>query len=86
MLYKRGTTRNLGTLGGTESHAFGINSAGQVVGQSTNSSGAWRAFLYTSGAMKDLNTLIASGTGWTITEVRNARNSSTVTPRTSWPL
>jgi probable HAF family extracellular repeat protein len=73
MLYNGSSTTNLGTLGGTESHAFGINTAGQVVGQSKNSSGAWRAFLYTGGAMKDLNALIPTGTGWTITEA-NAIN------------
>lgn len=48
---------DLGTLGGTESRANGINSIGQVVGRSNVSGGGHHAFLYTGGAMTDLGTL-----------------------------
>ena len=57
---------DLGTLGGDEALAFGINSAGQVVGRSMTDTGATRAFLWTSGGadgpannpqMRDLGTL-----------------------------
>jgi probable HAF family extracellular repeat protein len=37
----------LGTLGGTGSHAFGINPRGQVVGVSSTASGEGHATLWT---------------------------------------
>ena len=48
---------DLGTFGGTRSLAWGINSSGQVTGSALDSSGNWRAFLYSDGAIKDLGTL-----------------------------
>ena len=49
---------DLGTLGGARSCAYGINAAGQVVGEaSTDSSATLHAFLYSGGTMKDLGTL-----------------------------
>jgi probable HAF family extracellular repeat protein len=49
---------DLGTLGGSESTAIGLNDAGQVTGSSTTASGARHAFRW-SGAegMRDLGTL-----------------------------
>ncbi|MGI4791115.1 MAG: hypothetical protein ACRYFS_19990 [Janthinobacterium lividum] len=55
-------TDDLGTLGGTSSVAYGINTAGQVVGSAQASDGTYHAFLWTpngsSGTMVDLNTLV----------------------------
>lgn len=48
---------DLGTLGGSESAAIGINARGQVVGGSTTASGEGRAFLWEKGTMIDLGTL-----------------------------
>jgi probable HAF family extracellular repeat protein len=52
---------DLGTLPsgsyGPNSLAWGINAAGQVVGDSGSSNGNQHAFLYSNGAMTDLGTL-----------------------------
>src|SRR5262245_59554934 len=48
---------DLGTLGGSSSLAYGINDAGQVVGEATTSGGYGHAFLYQNGGMADLGTL-----------------------------
>ena len=51
------TFTDLGTLGGTNSIAYGINDVGQVVGYATTSSGTAHATLWDSGAPTDLGTL-----------------------------
>jgi probable HAF family extracellular repeat protein len=48
---------DLGTLGGKESVAYGINERGQIVGGSQTGTGASHAFLWESGKMRDLGTL-----------------------------
>jgi probable HAF family extracellular repeat protein len=52
---------DLGTLGGRESHAYGMNDRGQVVGDAITATGASHAFLWDKGVMTDLGTL--GGTG-----------------------
>jgi probable HAF family extracellular repeat protein len=59
-LYSGGQVQDLGTLGGYQSFANGINDAGQVVGESAIGP-TTHAFLFTGGAMQDLGAL--SG-GW----------------------
>src|SRR5260370_37084392 len=51
------TIKDLGTLGGNRSFAFGINNRGQIVGESITASGSGHAFLFENGAMVDLGTL-----------------------------
>ncbi|HEX8369860.1 MAG TPA: Ig-like domain-containing protein, partial [Pyrinomonadaceae bacterium] len=48
---------DLGTLGGAESAAYGINNSGQIVGYAFNAAQKRRAFLYANGQMQDLGTL-----------------------------
>jgi len=52
-----GKVFDLGTLGGRDSQAYGINSHGQIVGGSLRADGVRRAFLYKDGKMSDLGTL-----------------------------
>jgi len=57
-LYSGGVMMNLGTLGGSNSLAFDINDAGQVVGRADIvGGGSSDAFLYSGGVMTDLGTL-----------------------------
>jgi probable HAF family extracellular repeat protein len=70
-----GTMTDLGTLGGTISEAWNINGAGKVVGQSKTAAGTNHAFVYSNGAMTDLNSQIAVSAGWTLTSA-NAINDS----------
>ena len=48
---------DLGTLGGRNSYAYGINAGGQVVGGACITGGANHAFLYNGSTMHDLGTL-----------------------------
>jgi len=51
------TITDLGTLGGSNSSASGVNDYGQVVGTATTVYGVSRAFGYSAGVMYDLGTL-----------------------------
>ncbi len=65
----------LGTLGGTYSSAAGINDFGVIVGSSKNAAGIANAFIYTGGAMTDLNSLITDlPTGFSLTGVSAINN------------
>ncbi len=57
-LYDSGIMHDLGTLGGTCSHAYGISNTGQVIGGAYLSGDTGEhAFLYESGTMRSLGTL-----------------------------
>jgi probable HAF family extracellular repeat protein len=63
-LWEDGAMQDLGTLGGSRSYAYAINTSGQIVGYATTPSGEDRACLWESGAIYDLNGLIHNGSGW----------------------
>lgn len=65
---------SLGTLGGQESQAFGINDSGQVVGGAQDSSGNMRPFRWANGTMTDLGTL--GGSSRSVLHRAEAINSS----------
>ena len=72
-LYSNGAMTVLGTLGGSNSAANGINNNGQVVGNSFAVVGnspfqTQDAFLYSNGKMIDLNSLIDANSGWTLVD------------------
>jgi probable HAF family extracellular repeat protein len=60
-----------GLLGTDHGEAWGLNDAGDVVGQSKDAGGADLAFLWTSGTMYNLNDWLAAGSaGWTLASAR----------------
>ena len=58
---------SLGSLGGTNGVANALNNSDQVVGWSQIAGGAQHAFIYSNGTMQDLNLLIPSLSGITLT-------------------
>ncbi|MGD0519249.1 MAG: PEP-CTERM sorting domain-containing protein [Thermoguttaceae bacterium] len=78
-LYSGSTITDLGTLGGTDSHALGINASGQVVGYAyTTGNAAYHAFLYSGSTMIDLNTLIDPLSGWTLSDAQAINNAGQI--------
>lgn len=59
-----GTMKDLGTLGGTASGAYGVNDFGKVVGYSYDELGQSRAFVWYGGTMFDLNAMLPEASGW----------------------
>jgi probable HAF family extracellular repeat protein len=62
-----GSLKDIGTLGGNNGYSLGINYNGEVVGCSQTSDGDDHAFIYSAGKMKDLNSVLLNGLGWTLT-------------------
>jgi probable HAF family extracellular repeat protein len=74
-VYGNGTMKNLGVLPGSNvSRAYDINNKGQIVGASATSAGdswAWQAykpFIYSNGAIKELPSLGRGGTAYSIND------------------
>src|SRR5690349_12610164 len=56
------TITDLGTLGGNDSFAYGVNASGQVAGSSFKNGSFDHAFLYSGGTMHDLGVLPGTNT------------------------
>jgi probable HAF family extracellular repeat protein len=65
-LYINDQEYDLGTLGGSQGIAYGINNPGQIVGSATTVDEVDHAFLYDGSQMIDLNSLIPPDSGWTL--------------------
>ena len=62
---------DMGTLGGQESAAYGINNQGDIVGASATLYDPFmHAFLWRKGKMIDLNRFIPMRSGWILREAR----------------
>lgn len=57
VLWQKGQHIELGTLGGSNSRAFGINERVDITGAAQTANGAFRAFLWRQGKLEDLGTL-----------------------------
>lgn len=83
-IWVNGQATNLGTLAGPsappviESFARGINDLGQVVGVSITANYEAHAFLYRDGTMLDLNSLVAPGSGWLLTNAHDIDNAGRI--------
>ena len=61
--------QDLGTLGGSSSLAYGINSSGDIVGSSyIPESENTHAFLWMGDGLLDLNSLVPNDSGWELNE------------------
>jgi probable HAF family extracellular repeat protein len=70
-LWSDGRMIDLGTLGGTNSYAWGVNDRGDVVGASETADGRRSAFLWQDGVMIDLGALTGSPGGGYASAINN---------------
>ncbi|HEX3820197.1 MAG TPA: hypothetical protein VHW45_07685 [Candidatus Sulfotelmatobacter sp.] len=71
--------KDLGTFAGNTSSLWGngINDSGVVVGRSTFQN-TYHAFVYSSGKIKDLNSMIPAGSGWVLIEADDVNASGQI--------
>ena len=78
-LYDGGSITDLGNLPGSlYSTAYGINDFGQIVGTTYTGSYADKAFLYSNGAMSNLNSLIDPASGWYLNSAQAINDSGQI--------
>jgi probable HAF family extracellular repeat protein len=76
-LYKAdGTTV---TLSNSTSIASDINDSGSIVGSTKGFTGSYRAFLYSDGTLQNLNDMIDSSSGWTLTDANAISDTGWIT-------
>lgn len=81
-LYEAGVMKDLGTLGGVISSAYGINASGMVVGMSTVADKTSHAFLYDGTSMVDLATLLTgTGSGWLLLSANGINDQGQIVGR-----
>ena len=74
-----GSIHDCGTLGGMYANAGAMNNLDQIVGYSYLADNSTRdAFLYSNGVMTDLNSLVPSGSGWTLTAATGINDSGEI--------
>jgi probable HAF family extracellular repeat protein len=70
---------DLGTLGGQNSNATGINDFGEVVGRAETANGEYHAFLFSHGGLTNLNLLdVMVATGWMDIQVIDINNKGQI--------
>ncbi|MCC7169527.1 MAG: hypothetical protein IT459_03685 [Planctomycetes bacterium] len=69
---------DLGTLGGDQSVAYGINDLGVACGFSFTTLGEARAFVWKNGAMIDMNKMIDPNSGWVLVSARDIDESGRI--------
>ncbi|GAB3428857.1 PEP-CTERM sorting domain-containing protein [Massilia solisilvae] len=80
-LYQNGVMSDLGSLGGYWGHAWDINSAGVIVGDSdilTTEGFGSHAFIYLDGKMVDLNTLVDRSSGWEMVSANDVNDAQQI--------
>jgi probable HAF family extracellular repeat protein len=69
-LWQEGKAVRLGSLGGSECYAYGLNDSGEIVGASGTKKEALHACVWRNGRIEDLNSEV-SAPGWTLIEARS---------------
>jgi probable HAF family extracellular repeat protein len=77
-VYRGGSLETLGTLGGAESEARGINNQNAVVGWALTATGARHAFLYQANDLTDLNDHLPEGSGWELQQANGINTAGQI--------
>lgn len=78
-LFANGVATDLGTLGGVNSNAAGVNVRGEVVGSSQLADYDSRGFLWVNGTMTDINTLVDPSYGVTFRRLLAINDDGVIT-------
>lgn len=82
--WKNGTKTLIKTSESATSRAFGINDSGEVVGWTYNQTGHQVAFIWKDGVLKDLNTMIDSGSPWRLRQANAINNKGEIVGIGDW--